>query len=474
MPRVSDDAVNQTKSLFSSAFMKRKYPTGSLREVLSIAVPLVISNSAFMVMQFCDRVFLANYSELSIQAAVPAGNLAFTLICLFTATAGYSANLVAQYHGAKKALKCLHATMQGIYFTLMFMPLVLLAIPLGNFIISLFGHTPELALQEGVYLKWMVFCALPVGLGWSISGFFTGQGRVKMTTISNIIGSALNIVLDYVLIFGKFGFPEMGLEGAAIATFIASFFAPATQFFFMMKSRHVREVGLRDAFRPEFKLMKKLVRFGFPAGVQIFLDHGAWSLFLLVTAMLDAVSLTVSNIVLSINNLAFSPVMGFGTAASILCGQYLGSGDSANAKKAVRATMKLGLIHMCLIGSVFVLLPETLISLFATSDGGAAHDPEFMRMGRNLMYLMTIWGFFDTVNLILVGGLKGSGDTKFTMWYLALVAWLVWIPGEVLILKAGGGIVEAWVWMTIYVGILSTGLIKRWHGGIWKQIRMVH
>ncbi len=454
--------------------MRKKHPTGSFREVLAIAIPLVISNSAFMVMQFCDRLFLANYSELAIQAAVPAGNLAFTLICLFTATAGYSANLVAQFHGAGKFLKCLHATMQGIYFTLLFMPLVLLLIPLGNFIISLFGHAPELAQQEGVYLKWMVLCALPNGLSWSISGFFTGQGRLKMTTISNIIGSIVNIVLDYALIFGKLGFPEMGLEGAAIATFIASFVPPSIQFFYMLKSRHVREVGLLDAFRPEFKLMKKLIRFGFPAGVQFLLDNGAWTLFLLVTATLDAVSLTVSNIVLSVNSLAFSPVMGFGTAASILCGQYLGAGDSVNAKRSVRATMKLGLIYMSVIGSVFVLFPETLISLFVSSDSTVVDDPQFMRIGRTLMYLMTVWGFFDTIILVIVGGLKGAGDTKFTMWFLALVAWLLWIPGEVVILCAGGGIVEAWIWMTIYVGILSVGLIKRWRGGVWKHLRMVH
>ena len=101
-------------------------------------------------------------------------------------------------------------------------------------------------------------------------------------------------------------------------------------------------------------------------------------------------------------------------------------------------------------------------------------DPQFMRIGRTLMYLMTVWGFFDTIILVIVGGLKGAGDTKFTMWFLALVAWLLWIPGEVVILCAGGGIVEAWIWMTIYVGILSVGLIKRWRGGVWKHLRMVH
>ena len=193
-----------------------------------------------------------------------------------------------------------------------------------------------------------------------------------------------------------------------------------------------------------------------------------------MTATLDAVSLTVSNIVLSVNSLAFSPVMGFGTAASILCGQYLGAGDSVNAKRSVRATMKLGLIYMSVIGSVFVLFPETLISLFVSSDSTVVDDPQFMRIGRTLMYLMTVWGFFDTIILVIVGGLKGAGDTKFTMWFLALVAWLLWIPGEVVILCAGGGIVEAWIWMTIYVGILSVGLIKRWRGGVWKHLRMVH
>lgn len=455
-------------------FMRKKYPSGTIREALAIALPLVISNSAHMVMIFCDRMFLANYSDLAIQAAVPAGNLAFTMICLFTATAGYSTNLVAQYYGADKEHQFVHATMQGVYFILFLFPLILLTIPIGNWLIQVFGHAPELAKQEEIYLAWMILSALPVGFGWSIGGFFTGQGRVKLNTAANIIGCVFNIILDYALIFGKFGFPEMGIRGAAIATFTTGFIAPSILFYFMLRTKHVRKIGLGGAFRVDFPMMKKLVQFGMPAGLQLFLDQGAFSFFLLCAATLDEVSLSVNNIALSINGLAFSPLLGFGMAASILCGQYQGAGDSENAVKSVQATMRLGFIYMAFIGAVFLLFPATLISLFASTENSVGRSPEFLRMGRTLMYLMTAWGLFDTINIVLIGGLKGAGDTKFVMIFLSAMAWFFWIPGELLIFHYGGGIIAAWVWLMIYVDLLAIGFWWRWRTGRWKSIKMVN
>jgi len=453
--------------------MKKQWAPGGIREILSIAVPLVISNSAFMVMQFCDRIFLARYDDLAIQAALPAGILAFSMISLFVAVSGYSSTLVAQYHGSGQPRQCVRATAQGILFSLFCVPIFALLAPLGFWLLELFGHSPALLAQERIYLSWMMVGALPVGLGWSINGYFTGRSRVRLNTISNIIGCVVNIALDYAMIFGKFGFPEMGLKGAAVATCIASCVSPGIQIVFMLRSATVRGMGLRRAFAFNASIMRRLIRFGLPAGVQILLDVGAFAFFILLTARLDGVSLTASNVAMSINSLAFSPLMGFGAAASIKSGQHKGAGDLDYAMRSGWSALKLGWIYMALIGSVFVLLPETLISLFI-SPGETDLDPvALMRMGRMLMYLMTAWGIFDTVTVVLVGALKGVGDTRFVMLYLSLASWLVWIPGEVMIFRNGGTIVHAWMWMACYVSVLSFGFAVRWHRGKWKAIEVI-
>ena len=130
--------------------MKSTNPPGGLREVLAIALPMVIGNSAFTVMQFCDRLFLAWHSDLAIQAAMPAGLLSFALVCLFTAIAGYSSTFVSQYHGAKEEANSVHAAAQGLIFMLLSTPVLLLMIPLGSRMFAWFGHAQA---DVGAYLQ---------------------------------------------------------------------------------------------------------------------------------------------------------------------------------------------------------------------------------------------------------------------------------------------------------------------------------
>lgn len=121
---------------------------GGYREVLRIAYPLIISTGSFSLMQFVDRVFLARHSMVSIQAALPAGLLSFTLICAFMALAGYANTFVAQYHGRGDPEGCSRATAQGVWLSMLSWPLILLLVPLGRFLLQNAGHAPDVLAQE--------------------------------------------------------------------------------------------------------------------------------------------------------------------------------------------------------------------------------------------------------------------------------------------------------------------------------------
>ena len=453
--------------------MNPKHAPGGLREVLAIALPMVIGNSAFTVMQFCDRLFLAWHSDLAIQAAMPAGLLSFALVCLFTAIAGYSSTFVSQYHGAKEEANSVNAAAQGLIFMLLSTPVLLLMIPLGSRMFAWFGHAPDLVAQEIVYFEWMIYGALPMGLNWTLAGYFTGRGKVHLATAANIVGCVANVALDYAMIFGRFGFPEMGLRGAAVATCASSALTTAILLAAMLRSAPVRALGLRRAFVFQRDLMRRLLYFGYPAGVQILLDVGAFSVFVLMTARLEPAVLTVANVVFSINNLAFSPLMGFGNAAAVLTGQHRGAGDADHARKAGWSSLKLGWMYMTFIGAVFVFFPDTLISLFVSEHSEAANAPDFLRTGRHLLYVMTLWGFLDTANIVLMGALKGVGDTKFVMIYISLLSWLLWLPGEVVIFHFNAGILAAWLWMGAYIATAAIGFARRWQRGKWERIHVI-
>lgn len=457
-----------------SLFKKKEHKPGSVGEVLAIALPLIINGSAITIMQFSDRLFLSKHSTVAINAAMPSAVLSFTLLSIITFVVAYSNTFVAQNFGAGRKENCIFSAVQGMWLAVGSVPIYLLMIPLGEYIITLFGYGPELMKAFKVYFRWMMLGGVFVGLNYALGGYFTGQSRLKPNVIAQVIGCTANIILDYIFIFGKCGIPEhlTGIRGAAIATIIASAIPCVIQFVWMLTDKLVRELGFREVFKFRPQAFKSLLKFGAPSGIQMFLDHACFSLFLLLIAKLPEVEAVANNVAFSLNNLAFSPLLSFGHATSIVVAQHKGAGNDKVAKKSGWSGLRLGLIYMTIMAIVFISFPRPLIGLFMPNNCGFTLE-ELVGLGRQLMLIMAIWGVFDTANIIFIGSLKGVGDTKFVMVWLLLCAWLFWMPGELIIFKYNLGIVWCWAWMAVYIAVLGIIFMVRWHNEKWKDIKLI-
>ncbi len=457
-----------------SSRQARPQVPGGYREVLKIAYPLIVSTASFSLMQFVDRVFLARYSAVSIQAALPAGLLSFTLMSGFMAVAGYANTFVAQYHGSGDARGCSRATAQGVWLSLFSWPIILALIPLGRFLLQLAKHSPDVLGQELDYLTILMLGGVTVPLGAAISSFFTGRGDTLTNMYAQLAGNLTNVFLDWVLIFGKGGFPEMGIRGAAIATVISGVVPPLILLVQYWRPHIHAEFATRDLWRLDWPLFRRLLRFGVPSGVHLVLDVSSFSVFVLMTGHLGALSLAVSNIALSINSLAFMPLVGISIAASTLVGQYQGRGESAIAARAGWTSLKIGLIYMAFMGLTYAILPQMYFQLFSERGAGGFELEELLQMGRRLLLLMAAWGLLDTVNLVLAGALKGAGDTRFVMWYSTLMAWGLFVPGEFWVIYIRrGGILDAWVFLAFVIATISSGFFLRFRSGRWKSIEVL-
>lgn len=437
-------------------------------------MPLIISTASFSAMQFIDRVFLAQYSSAAIQAALPAGLLAFTLCSGFMALAGYTNTLVAHYYGAGDRPACARATAQGLWASLLSWPLILALIPAGHALLRWADHGPEVVALELEYFTILMAGGVSIPFGAAISGFFTGRGDTLTNMYAQVAGNAVNIVLDYALIFGRWGFPEMGIRGAAIATVIAGFVPSIVLGAAYLSRRLDAEFHTRREWRPDRALFAKLIRFGAPAGVQMVLDVASFSIFVLLTGRLGPLSLAASNIALSINTLAFMPLLGISIAASTLVGQYQGRGRSDLAEKAGWTSLKVGLMYMAVIGATYVAFPREYFWLFSERGGGGFTLEELLTVGRPLLILMAMWGLLDAVNIILSGALKGAGDTRFVMWYSVAMAWCLFVPGTWFVIEVlGGGILGAWAFLAAVIAVLSVGFYLRFARGTWRNIVVV-
>lgn len=443
---------------------------GGYRELLKIAWPLIISTGSFSLLNFCDRMFLGWYSPEAFRAAVPAGILCFTMLCGFLALAAYANTFVAQYFGARDYDKCSVATMQGVWLALLSWPIMLLLIPVGIFVLKISGHGPEVFKEERIYFIILMLGSVSQSVSAAISGFFSGRGDTKTVMVANVIGNAVNVVLDYILIFGKFGLPEMGIAGAAIATVIGGWVSPGIMLALFFSKRIDRQFSTRKALRWDIGQMKRMIRYGGPSGIHLFLDLASFSLFVLLLGRQGEAAAIASNMALSINLFALMPMIGLGIAASIMVGQYMGAGRPDLAEKTGWIALKAGMVYTIPLVSTFVLFPHFYVNLFGQNNGVAA-SPEVFDICRQLLIILVVWGIMDATNFIISGSLKGAGDTHFVMYFHTALAWGFFALGElVLVLGFGAGPIAAWLWCMFYIIILGVGFCWRFKSGRWKTI----
>ncbi len=454
--------------------MKFRKPAlkGGLADVSAVILPLALAMASNAIMHFTDRVFLARHSTTAIQAALPGGILAFTVIAFFQSMVAYSGTFVAQYHGAKRRVACIRAAAQGLWLSLASAVPIAALIPAGIWCMRLAGHAPDVIAEEKTYYGILMLGGLTLPFSAAITGYFTGRGKTRLTLAVNITGSLANVLLDYLMIFGHWGFPRMGIAGAAWATVISGMVTPLILIAAALREPFLRRVRLRRAMAFDRPLFTDIVRYGAPAGLHTLMDVSLFTVFVMMTGRLESMEFAVSNIGFSINHLFFGPMMGIGIGASIVVGQYQGARDPVSATRAGWSSMKIAWIYMSAFAAVLLLFPHTLMTLFKSPDSN--FPPEaFLSLGRSLMILMVAWGFFDAMTLVLGGALKGAGDTHFVMFYMILMGWLLWMPPNVIILRAGGGLLALWQWMTLYTIILSFGILARWLRGRWKTIGLV-
>ena len=445
--------------------------SSSYRALLRIAVPLIITSAAFTVQNFCDRMFLAWYSPAALQAAVPAGILFFTLVCGFMATAAFANSLVAQYYGSGDLHSCSRSVTQSILLALFSYPLILLLIPAGRWLLSLSGHSPDVLSEEKTYFTVLMAGGLFLPLSSAVSSFFSGRGLTGVIMLCALTGALLNLILNWLLIFGAGPFPEMGIAGAALASVISGFASPVIMLIIYFSSKNDRLYATRRLFYFDAPLFRRLLRFGVPSGIHMALDIGAFSLFVLLVGRLGETAFLAANIALSVNMIAFMPSVGIGQAAGTLVGQHMGRRDFDGALRIGWRAVHIGWIYTVFAALTFILMPEVYIRLFARGD---MPFDEIYTLARTLLVFASCWGLMDATNLILSGALRGAGDTHFVMWYETSMAWFFFAAGElliVLVLKLG--VIAAWAWALVYICLLAVGMIMRFRSKQWQKIELI-
>jgi len=455
--------------------LKQSMQSRRYREVLRICLPLVISLSATTVMEFTDRVFLANYSINAISAALPAGITSYLFIAFFGGVGGYAGVFIAQYTGRGDHQKIGVVLWQGIYFTLFSgLILLLLAIFATSPIFILAGHQEDVRQLEEIYFS--ILCqgsVLHVAMV-TLATFFTGRGLTRPVMVITFLGVFLNIPLDYALIFGRWGLPQLGIQGAAIATVAAWGINVLFLSGLIFTRKNDSRFGVLSHRRFDRTIFIRLMRFGVPGSLQFTMDILAFTLFILLVGRIGRDELAATNIVLSINALAFMPSMGVSQGMSVLVGQALGEKKPALAATYVRSGCQLLIVYILLIDILFLLAPDLVLTPFLVSEPETPSRLLVFNYGKSLLRIVAAYLFFDALYMVFSGALRGAGDTRFMMLAIALVSPIC------LVLPVYFGIeyfqitiTTAWLWVLVFVSVLFLVAALRYRRGLWKKMLVI-
>ena len=288
----------------------------------------------------------------------------------------------------------------------------------------------------------------------------------------DLLSTLVNIVLDYILIFGVFGFPRMGVAGAAWAT-VVSYIVSALLFFYLFfrKPHRAKSATLRG-WRFDISLFSRLIRYGLPNGIQFMLDVCAFAFFVMLVGRINKSALTATTMAFSINTLAFMPMLGFGMAVTILVGQSLGRNEPATAVRSTWSAFYLTYSYMTVLALCYWLFPQ--IFLYPYKLGITDSDfASIEKVVRNLLLFVAFYCLFDTGNIVFSGALKGAGDTRFVMVVTVVLSWLIMVLPSFFAVRSGRSLYWPWSFATAYVCILALVFLFRFLVGKWKNMRVI-
>ena len=425
------------------------------------------------IMQFADRAFLARHDLAHFTASMPAGIYSFALLSVFLGITGFVANLVAQYYGARRSAECAGATWQGIYFSLLCGTFLLVLSPLAVRLFRVVGHAENLIPLESQYFYLMIVSGLFHLLGNSIAGFFNGIGKTRIPMVVAVVANCFNVLMNWILIFGKLGLPALGILGAGIATALGGLVSVALLAAVFLSRSNRSTYGTLRARGVQREMIGRLLKFGMPAGVQFFLDMAAFSIFILLIGTLGEIELSAANMAFTIESVAFMPLLGLSLGVSIIAGQEMGARRPENVYRVARKGIIVGVLFNAVLVFVFLILPDALMSIF---DSGREMEKfaQIRQYAKPLIQLAAAWIFFDAIAIVVSGTLRAVGDTVFLMTTIgALSLLIIVVPSYVLIAVLRKPVIYAWILIVVYVVVLCFVFLVRFYRGRWEKIQVI-
>lgn len=436
--------------------------------VLGLAWPAIVDQFLSMAVGMVDTAMVGRLGAPALASVGLGAQVMMMATAIFSSVTTGTTALVARCIGAEQPEEACRVARQslvmgGAIAILASLTLVTFA---RQIVTALFGSAEEQVLADTcIYVRTVAMALVPQFLLIVTNSVLRGSGDTKTPMRVMAIANLVNVTWNYLLIFGIGIFPRLEVRGAAIATALAHTVGGCIVLFVLFGGRKVVRLSLRDDFRPDLTVLKRILNIGIPAGLEQAVMRTGQMGFTMILASLGTVSYAAHRIAMQAESLSFMPGFGFALAATSLVGQGLGANDPKEAERSGLEAARLAAIGMGSMGLVFLIFPRALVSLFTNDQAVIAQSAVVIR-------IVAISQPFMALNMVLAGGLRGAGDTRTVMLVTGLGVCGIRIALAYLLVQLGYGLVGAWIAMSI--DLIARGSLLFWrftHGG-WKHVKV--
>jgi MATE family multidrug resistance protein len=367
---------------------------------------------------------------------------------------------------------------QGLWLSLLAGLVIAGLIPVVNLLIPYNGHSPSVQRLEIQYYSILALGSAPILAANVFSAFFSGRNRTLTVMFVNLGAMVANGVLDYLFIFGKHGFPEFGMAGAALATVMANIMACVVFAYLAHREACLFGYPFREHWAWNIELIGRMLRYGLPNGVQLLGDVGAYLVFIMMTGVIGERALAATNLAFNLNSLAFIPMIGLGTAVLTLVGRRIGEGRPELAVRTTWLAVGISGLYMLFFGVLYVGMPETLLAPYASFAEGSDRPEEFAHIQPIVIILLRFvaaYSFFDALAIIFGCAVRGAGDVRFSLIVTTLLGWFVMaLPCFLLATFCKEqALLGCWGAATANIVLLGLILMWRFRQGHWRKMNVM-
>ncbi len=434
------------------------------KKILRVALPAIAGLSSQMVVSLVDTAMVGRLDEATYAlAAMGIGVLAtWALISFFSSLATGIHVIVARKFGQADYISC-GITLNNSILIALVIGIIVAAVGVffANPIAHLFAADPIVGDYASDYIFYR-FLGIPFFLiSVSYRGFFFGISKTKIFMISGVVTNLLNIIFNYVLIYGEFGFPRMGLAGAGLGSTFATVFDPMFYLFIMLLPSYRKRFQNFKNLKIDKNIISAIFKISLPVSFQnVFILIGFLS-FIAIIGLIGTVEQAATQAIISTLFISFLPCFGFGIAVQTLVGNNLGAGKYTLAKIYGFETAKVATVYTAILAVIFIIIPQYVLLI-------VTNNQSIIEMAKPALRIAGFTQLFYGVGIVLANGLQAAGRTMYVMKGEVIANLLIFVPLSYFLgVYLGLGFTWAWVALPVYIIAYTTMMYIKFNSGNW-------